>query len=69
MLDDGTGQIELLFEKKEQISYLSEGDLVRVIADIINPNYCIGRCIQLMKGFDVDLNRQVKILLKKDEKE
>jgi len=55
MLDDGSSQIEILFDDSQSVK---QGQLVRVIARVlplIEGFECKGECIQSLDGFDLEL--------------
>jgi hypothetical protein len=55
MLDDGSSQIEILFDEAQSVK---QGQLVRVIARVlplIEGFECKGECIQSLDGFDLEL--------------
>ncbi|MBR9682878.1 MAG: hypothetical protein GOV02_04330 [Candidatus Aenigmarchaeota archaeon] len=56
MLDDGSSQIEIIFD--QDVSNMKQGQLIRVIARILPLTEgfeCKGECIQLLDGFDIEL--------------
>jgi hypothetical protein len=56
MLDDGSSQIEIVFD--QDVSHLKQGQLVRVITRILPLTEgfeCKGECIQNLDGFDIEL--------------
>ena len=56
MLDDGSSQIEVLFD--DDLSDIKQGQLIRIIARIlplVEGFECKGECIQKLDGFDIEL--------------
>jgi len=65
VLDDGTGKIEVIFEEQPQVIV---GQLARVIARIlplIDGFQCRGEVVQNLDGFDMDLYKRVKDIVKR----
>lgn len=66
ILDDGTGNIEVVFE--ERPSYVNQGQIIRVIARIIPLTEgfeCRGEIVQLLDGIDINLYKQSKLIIGK----
>ena len=65
LIDDGSGKIEVVFD--EQLNYLDQGQLVKVITRVlplIDGFECKGECVQILDNFNVDLYRKAKSLIK-----
>ena len=61
ILDDGSSQIEVVFE--EDLSNIKQGQLIRIIARILPLTEgfeCKGECIQNMDGFDIELYKSAR---------
>lgn len=65
VLDDGTGKIEIIFEDHPQVNV---GQMVRVVTRVlplIDGFQCRGEAIQTMDGFDTDLYKKAKDIVKR----
>ena len=61
MIDDATGRVEVTFD--DSIDYIKQGQLIRIIARILPQNSgfeCKGVCIQTLEGFDIELYKRAK---------
>ena len=61
MLDDGSSQIEIVFD--DDLSEIKQGQLVRVVARIlplVDGFECKGECIQKLDGFDIELYKSAR---------
>lgn len=64
VLDDGTGKVEVYFEEQPRVR---QGQLVRIITrilPIIDGFECRGEVLQSLEGFNLDLYKKAKELVK-----
>jgi len=64
ILDDGTGKVEIILDEQP---YFQPGQLVKVIARVlplIDGFECKGETIQNLEGFNLDLYRKAKEVIK-----
>jgi len=64
VLDDGSGKIEVYFEEQPKVR---QGQLVRIVARIlplIDGFECKGELIQNLDGFNLDLYKRVKEIMR-----
>ena len=65
MIDDATGRVEVAFD--DSIDYVKQGQLIRIIARVLPQNSgfeCKGECIQTLDGFDIDLYKRAKEIVR-----
>lgn len=65
VIDDGTGKTEIIFEDQPNTN---TGQMVRVVTRIlplIDGFQCRGEALQNMQGFDTDLYKRVKEIVKR----
>lgn len=65
VIDDGSGKIEIFFEKEPMVR---QGQLIRVITRIlplIDGFECRGEAIQALDGFNIDLYEKAKEIAKR----
>jgi hypothetical protein len=66
MVDDGTSQVEILFDKLDLLEGFKEGQLVRVITRIlplIDGYECRGEAVQDLSGIDMNLYKKAREII------
>ena len=64
MIDDGSGQVKVLFEKPE--SFVREGQFIRVVTrvlPVIDGFECRGEAVQDLENFDINLYKDAKKII------
>jgi len=64
MIDDGSGQVNVLFEKPD--TYIKEGQFIRIVTRVL-PNIdgfeCRGEAVQSLENFDIKLYKDAKKII------
>ena len=64
VLDDGTGKIEIVLEDQPQINVGQTARVIARILPLIDGFQCRGEVVQTLDGFDLDLYKKAKDIVK-----